>query len=113
MRRSFKGRHGERKHPSGSHKRRMRGSYLIVCEGEKTEPYYFNAFKKKLRVRNIEIKVKGTGFNTWSLVDAAERFNNEESQYDNVWCVFDHDSFPEKNIHKAFAQANKYHPFSL
>src|SRR5665648_1074068 len=38
---------------------------LIVCEGEKTEPYYFKGF------RLTNVTVIGTGFNTQSLVERA------------------------------------------
>ena len=40
-------------------------SFLIVCEGEKTEPNYFKAF----RVKSAQVVVEGTGCNTISLVD--------------------------------------------
>ena len=53
-------------------KRRLPTNYLIVCEGKKTEPNYFNGLKKKINekygnkvdvlIPNIE--VKGTGRNT-------------------------------------------------
>lgn len=55
---------------------------LIVCEGENTEPSYFNQFKLSTAI----IKCKGIGFNTVSLVDKTIEFKNE-TQYDQVWCV--------------------------
>lgn len=74
-----------------------RKTILIVCEGERTEPDYF----KKFRVAK-KVEVCGIGRNTLSLVqDAALR--NAKQQYDEVWCVFDRDAFPEKNIRAAFA----------
>ena len=57
-------------------------SILIICEGEKTEPNYFSGFRLK------NVKVKGTGYNTVSLVNFALKFKEE---YDEVWCVFDQD----------------------
>jgi len=71
-------------------------TFLIVCEGERTEPNYFRAF----RVPTIRIEVKGLGFNTISLVEAAimEKANHE---YDQTWCVFDRDSFPAENFNRA------------
>ncbi|MDD2890957.1 MAG: RloB family protein [bacterium] len=86
---------------------------LIVCEGKRTEPNYFKSFpiKKKL----IDIKIKGYGYNTDSLVEEAIRLKNEaykkgKPYNDNeVWCVFDRDSFPAGNFNRAFqlAEDNK------
>ena len=65
------------------------GIYLIVCEGEKTEPNYFNFYKNELerlkkahnQIRNKDnifiktakisddVEVKGEGYNTESLVN--------------------------------------------
>jgi hypothetical protein len=66
----------------------VRQRFLIVCEGEKTEPLYF----KQFRVPGLVLEVKGTGMNTISLVVEALRLRNEE-EYDQVWCVFDKDDF--------------------
>jgi hypothetical protein len=69
---------------------------LIVCEGVRTEPDYFNNFRLSKVVETV-----GTGTNTLSLVKEAVRLN-EATQYDEVWCVFDRDAFPKKNITAAF-----------
>lgn len=80
---------------------------LIVCEGTKTEPNYFNEFK--IRTKNIaEIKVQGEGKNTDTLVKEALRKKNqiekEESiKFDQVWCVFDRDSFPANRFNNALS----------
>lgn len=75
-------------------KRSLYDTVLIVCEGEKTEVNYFNAFPKA-EVKPFE--VVGTGKNTLSLVKEAERLKNaghkEGKRYNQVWCVFDMDSF--------------------
>lgn len=67
---------------------------LIVCEGEKTEPNYFKNFP----VYTTKIKVVGIGENTVSLVNYA--INNKD-KYDKVWCVFDKDSFLDKQFNEA------------
>lgn len=75
---------------------------LIVCEGEKTEPYYFESIKALLPRHVAEvIKVEGQGFNTQSLVNHAKKSRDEKMDtdysYDEVWVVFDRDSFePDK-----------------
>ncbi len=78
-------------------------TFLIVCEGERTEPNYFRSF----RVPTIRIEVKGLGFNTISLVEAAimEKANHE---YDQTWCVFDRDSFPAENFNRAIFLAKEH-----
>ena len=84
-------------------------TFLIICEGEKTEPNYFKSF----RVKSAQIKVWGEGANTLSLVkrtkEIVEDYIKEGVTYDQVWCVFDRDSFSKANFNDAFsfAQRNK------
>jgi hypothetical protein len=70
--------------------------FLIVCEGEKTEPNYFKVFPENPEVYDA-IDIHGTGYNTISLVNEAIRLKtkaqNEKKPYIEVWCVFDKDSF--------------------
>jgi RloB-like protein len=75
---------------------------LIVCEGEDTEPNYFRAF----RVATTVCDVKGTGCNTLSLIQEAERLSSLKN-YLEVWCVFDKDSFPIDSVQKAIQRAKK------
>ena len=67
---------------------------LIVCEGEQTERLYFKAFGAS------NASVVGTGFNTISLVEEANR-RNVGVHYDQVWCVFDKDSFSADDFQAA------------
>ena len=47
--------------------------FLIVCEGEKTEPNYFNSIAAQLPKEMVKrIDVKGVGENTLNLIDAAK-----------------------------------------
>ena len=68
-------------------------SFLIVCEGEKTEPNYFKSF----RVKSASIEILGIGCNTISLVDETskkvKKYKKEGFSFDQVWCVFDRDDF--------------------
>lgn len=59
-------------------------SILIVCEGDNTEPSYFNQF----RLSFATVKSVGEGYNTISLVERARQLSNQ-NKYDQVWCVFD------------------------
>lgn len=74
--------------------------FLIVCEGEKTEPNYFRSF----RVPREVIDVRGLGDNTVRVVERAIELK-AEGEYDQVWCVFDRDSFPAQNFNHALELA--------
>ena len=76
----------------------LRPRLLIVCEGAKTEPNYFLAFK-------VTNEVYGKGLNTLSLISEAERRNREDGPFDQIWCVFDRDSFPADDFNRAITLA--------
>lgn len=75
--------------------------FLIVCEGEKTEPNYFKAFRVP---KDVKVSIFGVGEDPLSLVKSAERFN-EQGSYGQVWCVFDRDSWPPDNFGNAINSA--------
>jgi len=85
---------------------------LIVCEGEKTEPNYFKKFPTNPEVYDPP-DIRGTGYNTVSLIKEAIRIKNEaiekKEPYIEVWCVFDKDDFPIESFEKAInlAKENK------
>ena len=69
---------------------------LIVCEDEKTEPYYFDGFKKLFPARTCFIKEVGTGKKPLAIVKHAISEKNsflleKKKEYDSVWVVFDVD----------------------
>ena len=78
---------------------------LIVCEGENTEPSYF----KQFRLSSATIKSVGEGYNTISLVNRAIQIASQGS-YEQVWCVFDKDDFPDVDFNNAIsiAEANNF-----
>lgn len=80
--------------------RPLRKTFLIVCEGERTEPNYFEAF----RVPKEVMDVIGEGDNTISLVRKAIT-HREEGNYDQVWVVMDKDDFPVENFNSALSLA--------
>ena len=73
---------------------------LIVCEGENTEPSYFNALKFK----SATVKAVGEGYNTITLVKRAVQLA-EKSSYGEVWCVFDKDDFSDFDFNQAITLA--------
>lgn len=86
----------------------IRDNILILCEGKKTEPNYFNGFKKNYRLTNVEIK--GLGCNTDSITKMAVE---ERKNYSQIWCVFDRDSFTKQNFNRAFQMIRKYPNISI
>ena len=79
---------------------------LIVCEGENTEPSYFN----QLKLQSVTIQAIGEGYNTFPLVERAETLA-KNTTYDEVWCVFDKDDFAPHYFNNAiqFAERKKMH----
>ena len=89
-------------------------TFLIVTEGAQTEPNYFKGLVKSLtgcdadKVREVDIQ--GKGRSTGSLVDEAERIVNRSTKnYDNVWVVFDKDSFDDFDEAINLAERKGYH----
>ncbi|HRI61932.1 MAG TPA: RloB family protein [Saprospiraceae bacterium] len=88
---------------------RPRRYYLIVCEGEKTEPLYFEGLKKDLPpgvLQVTEIMISGEGDNTLNLVKKARARKSEQEKrtglpIDQLWVVFDLDSFPTEHFNRA------------
>lgn len=76
---------------------------LIVCEGKKTEPEYFEGLKKAGRLSGANIKVvSGDGNDPVSIVKhALAEFR--KGGYDRVFCVFDRDG--HANYHEALDRA--------
>ena len=84
----------------------VRQRFLIVCEGRKTEPQYFEGF----RAPGLVVKVEGVGVSALRLVDEAIK-KRADGEFDQVWCVFDKDDFSIESFEKAIQRAaeNKMH----
>ena len=83
-------------------------TFLVVCEGEKTEPGYFESLRATWKIPvTVEI-LKGRG-NTLSVVQEAVNRRRESgaSAYDEVWAVFDRDDFSPDRIRAAFDLAER------
>lgn len=83
-----------------SRRRAKHSSYkkiLIVCEGEKTEPNYFEELKRQLSLNSANIIITGQSGSSPSAIlrFARARYSSEKElgdPYDKVYCVFDKDS---------------------
>ncbi len=77
---------------------------LIVCEGEKTEPIYFEEARLEWEIDSANIEIDGScGSSPISVVKHSETLFNSElcsgNGYDKVFCVFDRDT------HETFDEA--------
>lgn len=80
-------------------------SYLIVTEGKRTEPLYFNGLKRLIQskmggtVNVVEIPVidiTGEGCATGKLIEKTEEIvRKAKIWYQNIWVVFDKDDFDD------------------
>lgn len=101
----FKKRRVERKQRKHEYKLPKANSFLIVTEGERTEPLYFKGIQKLVQekiggaIDVIEapvIDIRGEGCATGRLVEITERIVKEAKIiYQNVWIVFDKDDFDD------------------
>ena len=75
-----------------------RRTFLVFCEGERTEPDYLKALKQEPEVRDgasVEIRIADDprGAVPYTLVSAAasskSRSFEEADEIDEVWCLFD------------------------
>lgn len=91
---------------------------LVCCEGQVTEPSYFNGLKREGHNHLLHVEVRPGGLSPKTLVDfAAElkrsadndarRQRDDNLKYDEVWCVFDVDAHPRIPDAKQKAEANK------
>ena len=78
--------------------RRPRRTFLVFCEGTRTEPDYIKALKQEPAVRDsasvdIRIDLNASGAVPLTLVNAAaearDRNSQEQGEIDEVWCLFD------------------------
>jgi hypothetical protein len=82
--------------------------HLIVTEGTKTEPLYFEAIRKRVNEKYhgswILIEILGSGMNTVSLMKlAVATAESNANVYSHVWLVYDKDSFPADNFNTVAA----------
>ena len=86
--------------------RELHPRFLIVCEGEQTEPNYFRSFRV-----SADVKVVGTGRSPTGLVEYAQKLKDKAKRnkqgYTAVWVVFDRDDFSSESFNGAITQAER------
>lgn len=101
----FKKRREQRKQRRHEFKTPRANSFLIVTEGERTEPLYFKGLQKLIKegiggsvdvVELPTIDVFGEGSSTGKLIEITEQIiKDAKIIYQNVWVVFDKDDFED------------------
>lgn len=101
----FKKRREARKQRKYEYKSPKANSFLIVTEGERTEPLYFRGMQRLIKekvggmVDVIEvpfIDIHGEGCSTGKLIEVADQIVKEAKIiYQNIWVVFDKDDFKD------------------
>jgi hypothetical protein len=87
--------------------------FLIVCEGAKTEPAYFEYIQNMLPKNLLTtIDIRGEGDNTINIVRKAIALREERAEsgapaYDEVWAVYDKDDFPASRYNQAVTLSEK------
>jgi RloB-like protein len=86
--------------------REPRARFLLLCEGEVTEPEYFRYVKDSLRDYLLVVEISREHGNPLQLVEAAvekaqsalknaRKDRDDNLRYDRVWCVLDVDNHPQ------------------
>mgnify|MGYP000985469291 FL=1 len=93
-----------------SHPREPRPRLLIVCEGRRTEPNYFEGFRRENR--NIIIMIcESPGKTPMQIVRYAKERADEmqigKVAGDSAWCVFDVDECTDKDMRRAIENAGR------
>lgn len=92
-------------------------TFLVFCEGRRTEPDYLKALKQEPAVRDvasvdIRIDIDASGVVPLTLVNAAAkaraRTRGQQGEIDEVWCLFDVEA-PQNhpNLDEAVAKAEE------
>ncbi len=93
----------------GAPKRPPYDRVLIVCEGSKTEPNYFNEIRQAFRIPGTDVRViNGNGTQPLQVVDTALAVFKESPEYEQVFAVFDRDNHPTYHDAIRRAEANNH-----
>ncbi len=87
--------------------------HLVVCEGTRTEPIYFEDMRDSLAPEfrdRVHVVVKGTGLHTRDLLDyAVSECSRSRNGYDHVWVAYDKDEFPADEFDEVARECSRIH----
>ena len=87
--------------------------YYIFCEGEQTEPLYFEGFKQIIEDNPIYkdmvlIEIESCAAETIRVIGMAERYVRKNGiDRGQIWCVYDKDSFPADDFNNVVLRAEQ------
>ena len=87
--------------------------YYIFCEGEQTEPLYFEGFKRMIEDNPIYkdmvlIEIEPCAVETMRVIGMAERYVRKNGiDRGQIWCVYDKDSFLAKDFNGVAERVDK------
>lgn len=87
--------------------------YYIFCEGQQTEPNYFNGFKRLIDDNPIYkdmvlIEIEPIGGETMFVLGQAENYvRKNHIEKGQIWCVYDKDSFPAARFDGVVTRADE------
>ncbi len=93
--------------------------YYIFCEGQQTEPNYFDRFKRLIEDNPIYkdmvlIEIEPCQAETMRVIEMAEDYvKKNKINKGQIWCVYDKDSFPAERFNGVVERAenlNKQNP---
>ncbi|TGN74757.1 RloB domain-containing protein [Streptomyces bauhiniae] len=85
--------------------RRSARTLLIVCGSKETERQYFQGLREQLRNPAVSVVVRGKACSPTQLVAYAKTQRSlGKDSFDEVWCVFDVDQFPDVSTAVATAR---------
>lgn len=91
--------------------RDVKETFLIICQGENTEPVYFRSFK--LTSADVRTISKPEYTNVLRFVKEAQKIKNQlRNDYDNYWIVIDKDDNSNEDFNRAIELA-KSHGFKV
>ncbi len=85
--------------------------YYIFCEGQQTEPQYFNGFKKIIEENPVYkdmvlIEIEPCQAETMRVIGMAEKYvKKNKIEKGQIWCVYDKDSFPSEHFNSVIERA--------
>ncbi len=110
--RGIKGRNDWKKKRKQEHLEKKEFRYYIFCEGQATEPKYFQGFKRYIEDDPVYrdmvlIEIEGCQAETMRVIKRAEEYVKENKLVKGqIWCVYDKDSFPSGDVNGVVERAN-------
>jgi hypothetical protein len=83
----------------------------IFCEGEQTEPLYFEALRVAYQLDGVKVRTAKKS-DALGVVEAAidyfKRNQPRSEAWDEIWCIFDRDNISVERFNKAFKAVEQF-----